>query len=227
MLIRSNIKFFWRCFLKVSMRLSQCAALSVSCDRKMEKNSRLWRCLLGIIKKLIYILWLHSAWPFQTDALNLVYDYLSNRKQTVKLNETFICWKDIEYGVPKGSVLGPLLFNIHLCGLLYFLEDLDIASYADYTTIYTVKEYKESVINTLKVAPLPLFTWFKNNFMKTNIHKCCILLSGSEPSATLIDSSSTERDISRNNSWQTLNLMNMSIISRQKKLMFLFAVHFS
>ena len=78
-----------------------------------------------------------KAYAFQTDALNLVYDYLSNRKQRVKINETFSSWKNIEYGVPKGSILGPLLFNIHLCDLFYFLEDLDIASYADDTTIYT------------------------------------------------------------------------------------------
>ena len=38
---------------------------------------------------------------------------------------------------------GPLLFNIQLCDRFYFLEDLDIASYADDTTIYTVKENKE------------------------------------------------------------------------------------
>ena len=80
-----------------------------------------------------------EVYGFQTDALNLVYDYLSNSKQRVKINKTFSCWKDIEYGVPQESILGPLLFNIHLCELLYFLEDLDVASYADDTTIYTFK----------------------------------------------------------------------------------------
>ena len=53
-----------------------------------------------------------EAYNSQIDALNLVYDYLSNRKQRVKINETFICWKEIEYGVPQRSILGPLLFNI-------------------------------------------------------------------------------------------------------------------
>ena len=71
--------------------------------------------------------------------LNPVYDYLPNRKQRVKIDETFSCCKDIEYGVPQGSILGALLSNIHLCDLFYFLEDLDIASYADDTTIYTIK----------------------------------------------------------------------------------------
>ena len=91
-----------------------------------------------------------EAYGFQIDALRLVYDYLSNRKQKVKLNETFSFWGDIEYGVPQGSILGPLLFNIHLRDLFYFLEDLDIASYVDDTTLYTVKESKDSVINALE-----------------------------------------------------------------------------
>ena len=85
-----------------------------------------------------------EAYGFQIDALRLVRDYPSNRKQRVKLNET---WRDIEYGVLQGSILGPLLFNIHLCNLFYFLDNLDIASYADDTTLYTVKENKESVLN--------------------------------------------------------------------------------
>ena len=129
---------------------------------------------------------------FQIDALHLVYGYLSNRKQRVKINETFSCCKDIEYGVPQGSILGPLLFNIHLCDLFYFLEDLDIASYADDTTTYTVKENKESVIDTLEASSLPLFTWFNDNFMKANSGTIHILLSCSELSTALIDGSSIE-----------------------------------
>ena len=97
-----------------------------------------------------------------------------------------------EYGVPQGSILGPLLFNIRLCDFFHFLEDLDIASYADDTTIYAVKENKESVINALEASSLPLFTWFNNNFMKANSDKSHILLSCSEPSTALIDGSSIE-----------------------------------
>ena len=63
----------------------------------------------------------------------------------------------------------------------------------DYTTIYTAKESKESVINTLETS-LPLFTWFNNNFIKANCDESHILLSCSEPSATLIDGSSIESD---------------------------------
>ena len=58
-----------------------------------------------------------EAYGFQIDALRLVFDYLSNRKQRVKLNKTFSSWKDLEYGVPQRSILGQLLFSIHLCDL--------------------------------------------------------------------------------------------------------------
>ena len=133
-----------------------------------------------------------ETYGFQTDALNLIYGYLSNRKQRVKINETFSCLKNIEYGVLQGSILGPLLFNIHLRDLIYFLEDLDIASCADDATIYTVKENKESIIKALEASSLPLFTWFNKNFMKANSDKSHILLSCNEPSTTLVDGSSTE-----------------------------------
>ena len=53
-----------------------------------------------------------EAYGSQIDALSLVYNYLSNRKQRVKINETFSCWKDIV--VPQGSILDPLSFNIHV-----------------------------------------------------------------------------------------------------------------
>ena len=93
-----------------------------------------------------------EAYGFQIYALRLVYDYLSNRKQRVKSNKTFSSWRDLEYGVPQTSILGPLLFSIHLCDLFHFLDDLDIATYADDTTLYTAKEKKESVINVLETS---------------------------------------------------------------------------
>ena len=71
------------------------------------------------------------AWPFlakleangfQPDASNIFYDYLSSRKQRVKINETISSWKDIEYGAPQESILSPLLFNIHLCYLFWLLS---------------------------------------------------------------------------------------------------------
>ena len=112
-----------------------------------------------------------EAYGFHIDALKLIYDHLSNRKQKVKVNDAYSSSKDIFYGVPQGSILDPLLFNIHLRDLFYFLEDLGIVSYADDTTIYTVSEKKESVIRALETSSSLLFGWFNNNFMKANSEK--------------------------------------------------------
>ena len=59
-----------------------------------------------------------EAYGFHIDALKLIHDYLSNRKQRVKVNDTYSLWKDMFYGVAQGSILDPLLFNIHLFGRL-------------------------------------------------------------------------------------------------------------
>ena len=71
-----------------------------------------------------------EAYGFHIDALKFIFDYLSNRKLRVRV------------GVPQGCTLGPLLFNTNLCDLFCYLEDLDIASYADDTTIFAVNEKK-------------------------------------------------------------------------------------
>ena len=53
------------------------------------------------------------------------------------MNECFGERSRIEHGVPQGSILGPLLFNIDLVGLFYEREESNIASYADDTTPYS------------------------------------------------------------------------------------------
>ena len=148
----------------------------------MTDLSKAFNCILHdlIIAKL-------DTYGFHIDALKLILDYLSNRKQRVKVNDAYSSWKDILYGVPQGSILGPLLFNIHLCDLFYFLEDLDIASYADDTAIYTVSQKKESVIRALETSSSLLFGWFNNNFMKSNRDKKHLIMSYAEATTAMID----------------------------------------
>ena len=51
-----------------------------------------------------------NAYGFSIAALRLVQNYLSNRKQRTKINSDFSSWEEILFGVPQGSILGPLSF---------------------------------------------------------------------------------------------------------------------
>ena len=53
-----------------------------------------------------------NAYGFTMSTLRLINDYLSNRKQRTKIENTYSTWLDIIFGVPQGSILGPLLFNV-------------------------------------------------------------------------------------------------------------------
>ena len=133
-----------------------------------------------IIAKLV-------AYDFDTNALKLIHNYLSSRKQRMKVNSAYITWKDIFYGVPQGSILRPLLFNIHLRDLFYFLENTDIASYADDNTLYPAEKNRETVINTIETSFQVLFNWFRDNFMKANSGKSHLLLSDTETTHANVD----------------------------------------
>ena len=76
--------------------------------------------------------------------------YLSDRKQRVKVGSTYSDWLQTKTGVPQGSVLGPLLFNIFLNDFIYIVEHSEVCNFADDNTIFSCDDTFESVALNLE-----------------------------------------------------------------------------
>ena len=122
-----------------------------------------------------------NAYRFNLPALKLMHSYLSHRKQCTKVNHAYSSSEEILFGVPQGSVLGPILFSIFLSDLFLVISDTDFSSYADDNTIYDSGNSIGEVISSLQESAEKLFQWFSHNQMKGNTDKCHATVSTDEP----------------------------------------------
>ena len=118
------------------------------------------------------------AYGFKKDSIKIIHSYLNNRWQRVKINNSFSQWTELLLGVPQGSVLGPLLFNIYLNDLLWFIENGEVCNYADDTTPYSCNKDLNTLIANLEADSLNAIEWFKNNYMRLNTDKCKLIVAG-------------------------------------------------
>ena len=119
-----------------------------------------------------------DAYGIKKDSLKLIHSYLTDRWQRTKINATFSSWYELLQGVPPGSVLGPILFNIYLNDLFFSLKNIDVCNFADDTTPYICDQTLEGVLSRLEQNSELAVSWFNNNYMKINTDKCHLLVSG-------------------------------------------------
>ena len=98
----------------------------------------------------------------------------------MKLNGTYSSWSEILFGVPQGSILGPLLFNIFLCELFQFFPGVDIANYADDDTPHSSNINLNKVLHDLEKISDTLLKWFTDNLLKANLEKSHLLTNSAQ-----------------------------------------------
>ena len=118
------------------------------------------------------------AYGFTKEPLIIIFSYLSDHWQHVRIDSSFSSWSELIQGVPQGSVLGLLLFNIYLNDLFFALKDVEVCNFADDTTPFVCDLDLNTALNKLEENSAIALTWFEINYMKLNSDKCHLLVSG-------------------------------------------------
>ena len=118
-----------------------------------------------------------NSYGFSKNSLNLLNDYLSGRKQRTKIGDNFSSYREIIYGVPQGSILGPLLFNIYINDLFLFSKDFNLANYADDCSPFEFSGTIDDVIKKLEDDSCTLIKWYDSNYLKPDPDKWHLVLS--------------------------------------------------
>ena len=112
-----------------------------------------------------------SAYGFDYNSIKLINSFFSDRKFRMKIGFSYSPYLDLVVGVPQGSILDPLLFDIYICDL--FLGDCEsnIINYAGGTTLYASEPNMDLVLSKLEKDTSTVFTWFQSNYSKANSGK--------------------------------------------------------
>ena len=119
-----------------------------------------------------------KAYGVAEEGVALLRNYLSGRSQRVKVGDKFSSWLPVIKGVPQGSVLGPLFFNVFMNDLFYFLQGVCINAYADDEQIYASDKDPVKLEMSLQCQLLEADHWFGINGMITNPDKYQAMILG-------------------------------------------------
>ena len=97
--------------------------------------------------------------------------YLSGRFQYVHYDNVKSELQLVKFGVPQGSILGPLLFLIQINDLVKMVDGCRIQMYADDTVIYTSHRDIKVIENTLSTNMTVIKNWLDKNRLIINLKK--------------------------------------------------------
>ena len=80
--------------------------------------------------------------------VELLRNYLTGRKQQIKLQADLSSWAEIQKVVPLGSILGPLLLNIFINDIFYFIEYGTLYNNGDDNTLSYLNDNYETLFRS-------------------------------------------------------------------------------
>ena len=111
------------------------------------------------------------AYGVGEEAIDFLHSYFSGRKQRVKVNGVFSDWLPVYCGVPQGSLLGPLLFNVFINDLNFSVQLSSLRLYADDTSAYASNTYISALELSLNKDVENLSSWFASNYLSVHSKK--------------------------------------------------------
>ena len=109
-----------------------------------------------------------KAYGLGETSIVLLRSYLSTRIQRVKIGDTFSEWEVVRRGVPQGSVLGPIFFNVHINDLFYHIKRANLNDYADDEQLYSSDKDLERLNTRLEHELAIANNWYERNGMIVN-----------------------------------------------------------
>ena len=79
-----------------------------------------------------------KAYGLDSESSSFLKSYLTEQFQHTRIGDTFSDWESVIPGVPQGSIVGPLLFDIFMNDNFFYREKSDLFNHVDDSTLYTV-----------------------------------------------------------------------------------------
>ena len=109
-------------------------------------------------------------------ALKWFADYLSNRQQSVFILEALSKALYVKFGVPQGSILGPILFLLYINDIVHSSDEFEYTLFADDTSLYTEHSNQNDLIVKINRGLLSVSDWLTANKLSLNVGKSNMLL---------------------------------------------------